>query len=660
VKRSRKQYSSGVSVATTINKYSVGLSLDASDYIEKSKISAREAAKLNRAIEAGRSPAENFSRGLDLLNKALEQGAIKLPTYNRLQDELAKKHKVGAYSAEELARSEQKAAEAAKRLKDETARLAAEEQKRQSIMDRGKQLTLSMQTAQERYSRSLLDYNRLLKSGAIDQVTYRRAVEQSKVALDNANRSMTAGTSSGSVMLGQLKALAAAYLGFQTITKSIKLATEVEDAQVAFEVLTGSVNDGKVLFQQIRDFAAASPITFSNAAQATRTMMSFGVEAQKVQENLRIMSDVTGGNNERFKMLSLAFSQMSAAGRLMGQDLLQMVNAGFNPLQQISKTTGESLLELKQRMEDGAISSDEVREAFIAATAEGGMFNGMTERLAATMGGKLNIALSDLEKAGASLGQTLSPLIISMTDGFNEHKSILNDMIWLVEKFTDGLGYAVAMVKDMADAARNMDFDAEWTATNKFLDALEKRDRERAAGKAEDAKEAFEQPAKQAEAAAKAADATQAAIDEEAKKRDALAKQQAKAAADRLKEIDRLKKAADDAFNKEVESAMEAAKKHFEIERDKRKAMRDAIAQGPTSMEAGSSDAAKFMADQVNARIAAVAMPGRKEPTEKEILSEAKKQFLEAQKQTAIQEEQKKALAAILENAKENGFRRVR
>jgi hypothetical protein len=212
----------------------------------------------------------------------------------------------------------------------------------------------------------------------------------------------------------------------------------------------------------------------------------------------------------------------------------------------------------------------------------------------------------------------------------------------------------------MADAARNMDFDAEWTATNKFLDAIEKRDRERAAGRAEDAKTAFEQPAKQAEAAAKAADATQAAIDEEAKKRDALAKQQAKAAADRLKEIERLKKAADDAFNKEVESAMEAAKKHFEIERDKRKAMRDAIAQGPTSMEAGSSDAAKFMADQVNARIAAAAMPERKEPTEKEILSEAKKQFLEAQKQTAIQEEQKKALAAILENAKENGFRRVR
>jgi tape measure domain-containing protein len=647
-------------MTTTINRYSVGLSLDASDYIDKSRISAREAAKLNRAIEAGRNPAELYSRGLDLLTKALNEGAIKLPVYNRLQDELAKKHKVGAYSAEELARAEQKAADAARRLKDETARLAAEEQKRQSLMSRGKQLTDSLLTSQEKHSRSLSEFNRLLKSGAIDQVTYRRAVEQSKAALDNANRSMAAGTSSGSAMLGQLKALAAAYLGFQTITKSIKLATEVEDAQVAFEVLTGSVNDGKVLFQQIRDFAAASPITFSNAAQATRTMMSFGIEAQKVQENLRIMSDVTGGNNERFKLLSLAFSQMSATGRLMGQDLLQMINSGFNPLQQISKTTGESLLELKKRMEDGAISSDEVREAFIAATAEGGMFNGMTERLAATMGGKLNIALSDLEKAGASLGQTLSPIIISMTDGFNENKSILNDMIWLVEKFTDGLGFAVAMVKDMADAARNMDFDAEWTATNKFLDAIEKRDRERAAGRAEDAKTAFEQPAKQAEAAAKAADATQAAIDEEAKKRDALAKQQAKAAADRLKEIERLKKAADDAFNKDIANAMEAARKHFEIERAKRQQMRSDIANGPTSMEAGSSDAAKFMADQVNTRIAALAMPERKEPTEKEILAEAKKQYEETVRQTAIQSRQEKILADTLIAIKENKFTRFR
>jgi tape measure domain-containing protein len=476
--------------------------------------------------------------------------------------------------------------------------------------------------------------------------------------------STVANTSASGALLGKLKILAASYLGFQTITKSIQLATEVEDTTVAFEVLTGDVKQAKVLFDQVRSFAEASPVTFSNAAQATRTMMSFGIEAQHIQENLRMLSDVTGGNNERFKNLSLSFAQMSAAGRLMGQDLLQMINAGFNPLQQMSKTTGESLIDLKKRMEDGAISSEEVRQAFIDATSEGGMFNGMTERLAETMGGKLNIAMSDLEKAGVQLGQTFGPLVIMMTDGFNENKSVLNDIIWLVEKFTDGIGLAVAMVKDMANAAANMDFDAQWDATNKFLDMTAKRDRDRAREAAKQAKEALQAPAKASQAAAKATAVDQKAIDkaiaEEAKKRDALAKQQAKAAADRLKEIERLKKAADDAFKKEVQSAMEAAKKHFEIEREKRKKIRDDIAQGPASMEVGSAEAAKFFADQANARIAAEAMPEQREPTQKEILAETQKQFLEAQKQTQLQAKQEKLMTQLLTEFQQNGFRRVR
>jgi hypothetical protein len=251
-----------------------------------------------------------------------------------------------------------------------------------------------------------------------------------------------------------------------------------------------------------------------------------------------------------------------------------------------------------------------------------------------------------------------------LTDGFNENKSVLNDIIWLVEKFTDGIGLAVAMIKDMANAAANMDFDAQWDATNKFLDMTEKRDRDRAREAAKQAKEALQAPAKASEATAKAAAVDQKAVDkaiaEEAKKRDALAKQQAKAAADRLKEIERLKKAADDAFKKEVQSAMEAAKKHFEIEREKRKKIRDDIAQGPTSMEVGSAEAAKFYADQANARIAAEAMPEQREPTQKEILAETQKQFLEAQKQTQLQAKQEKIMSDLLVQFRENGFRRVR
>jgi colicin import membrane protein len=155
------------------------------------------------------------------------------------------------------------------------------------------------------------------------------------------------------------------------------------------------------------------------------------------------------------------------------------------------------------------------------------------------------------------------------------------------------------------------------------------------------------------------AEAEKKAADDAAKQAADLAKQQERAAADRLKEIERLKKAADDAFDKEISNALAAAKKHFELEAQKAKQRRDEVAKGPgAGMEVGSADAAKFMADSVN-RMIADGMPSEPEPTEKEILEEAKKQLAEAQRQTALQTKQEKALADMVTAIRENGFRRL-
>src|SRR5690606_4716240 len=135
--------------------------------------------------------------------------------------------------------------------------------------------------------------------------------------------------------------------------------------------------------------------------------------------------------------------------------------------------------DLKKRMEDGAISSQEVAEAFASATAEGGKFAGMTDRLADTMGGKLAVAMSNLEQSGAKLGEAIGPLVIALTDGFNEGASSIQWGITLVEKFADGMGFALAVATDMANALKSWDFSAGWDRANAFLDSVEKRQRDR-------------------------------------------------------------------------------------------------------------------------------------------------------------------------------------
>ena len=82
----------------------------------------------------------------------------------------------------------------------------------------------------------------------------------------------------------------------------------------------------------------------------------YKLSAENVTKDLQILGDISGGNSERMKYLTLAFSQAGSAGKLMGQDLLQMVNAGFNPLQVISEKTGRSMGDLRKDMEKGKIS----------------------------------------------------------------------------------------------------------------------------------------------------------------------------------------------------------------------------------------------------------------------------------------------------------------
>lgn len=440
----------------------------------------------------------------------------------------------------------------------------------------------------EKYKRELDLLNRAFSESGKKSQEYANAVEHLKrkhqevapAIRATAKASKEASTAAADVMKS-IKGLAAAYLGVQTIAKSINLASQVEDATIAFEVLTGSAKDGQILFEQIRKFAAESPVTFSGATQAAKTMMSFGVAVQDVERNLRMLSDVTGGNNDRFKMLSLAFSQTSAAGRLMGQDLLQMINAGFNPLQQISKTTGESLIDLKKRMEDGGVSADEVRRAFIDATAEGGMFHGMTDRLAETVSGKLNIALSDMEKKLSEVGQAMGPLIMQLLDVFKQLEPVLKGIINLIEMIAQGIGFTVAVLSGAVSALKNavtsFNFADVWTEIDKFLDTWEKREKERAEAIKKQLDQEFEQKRKgvndvavaQNQANREAAAARLRAIDEAKQAEQSALLQSAKVALDAyLKSIKERRKEDQKALLQAARATQEAYLKSVEGEKN--------------------------------------------------------------------------------------------
>lgn len=175
----------------------------------------------------------------------------------------------------------------------------------------------------------------------------------------------------------------------QFATEIISVRGEIESLQISFETLAGK-SKGNQLFSEIKEFAVQTPMMMGDLAKGAQTMLAFNIEAEKVMPILKAIGDISMGDSQKFNSLALAFSQMSATGKLMGQDLLQMINAGFNPLSVISEKTGKSIGELKEEMEQGKITTEMVTQAFIAATSEGGKFYGMLEKQSKGINGAIS------------------------------------------------------------------------------------------------------------------------------------------------------------------------------------------------------------------------------------------------------------------------------
>lgn len=168
---------------------------------------------------------------------------------------------------------------------------------------------------------------------------------------------------------------------------AVSAGVKMEQTRISFQTMVGDVKKGNELFSKVAEFANVTPFSTEGVQKGARTLLAFGVQADAIIPTLGVLGDISAGTGKDLSELGVIYGQIKGAGKLMGQDLLQLINAGFNPLQQISKKTGESMGELKDRMSKGAISFSEVQGAFIDATSAGGLFYQMSEKQSKTLGG---------------------------------------------------------------------------------------------------------------------------------------------------------------------------------------------------------------------------------------------------------------------------------
>ncbi len=186
--------------------------------------------------------------------------------------------------------------------------------------------------------------------------------------------------------------------GLAAVAWPLKLAANMEQVAVSFEVMTGSAAKGQALLEDLKKFAANTPFNFTEVSEAGQLLLNYGISAKNVIPYLQLLGDVSNGNAMRMHLLTLALGQVISRGKLTGDNLKQLTESGFNPLQQMAQDLAKQLggiadnymPQLQTAMENGQISVAQVTKAFISATSAGGRWFQSMQRQSQTGLGLFN------------------------------------------------------------------------------------------------------------------------------------------------------------------------------------------------------------------------------------------------------------------------------
>ena len=197
------------------------------------------------------------------------------------------------------------------------------------------------------------------------------------------------------------------------IGKGVAYNASIETYQTSFEVMTGSAEEAAKVVEELKKKSAETPFEMPELADTTQLLINYGFTADEAIDRMSMLGDISQGSADKMNRIATAYGQMSSAGKVQLEDVKQMIEAGFNPLQEISQTTGESMESLYDRISSGTLSVDEITASMQRSTAEGGKYFQSMEKQSQTFTGMMS-TLKD--NANQLLGNVMMPITNAISD----------------------------------------------------------------------------------------------------------------------------------------------------------------------------------------------------------------------------------------------------
>lgn len=235
------------------------------------------------------------------------------------------------------------------------------------------------------------------------------------------------------------------------VSGSVDYQKSMEYYTTSFTVMTGSAEKASETVKKLADIGATTPFDMPQLADATSLLMNFGFSADDAVDSMMMLGDISQGNADKLNSIARAYGKMNSAQKVTLEDINMMIDAGFNPLQEISEKTGESMKSLYDRISKGKMSVDEITESMKRSTSEGGKYFQSMDAQSQTLDGRLS-TLSDT--INSKLGEALQPILQKTADEWipNITNAIdnmdIDSVVSVIDDLISGVGDLFGFIMD--------------------------------------------------------------------------------------------------------------------------------------------------------------------------------------------------------------------
>ena len=262
---------------------------------------------------------------------------------------------------------------------------------------------------------------------------------------DPAEKSTSKWTVAAGNMIADFAKKASAELG-KVVKSGIDYNASMESYLTNFKVMLGNEELAAEKLSELRKMAASTPFALSDLTEGTQTLLQFGIAADDTTGVLKQLGDISLGNADKLQTLVRAYGKMSSAKKVTLENVNMMIDAGFNPLNQICDATGESMSDLYKRISDGKVSFSELEAAVEAATSQGGQFyNGMLEA-SQTFSGRMSTLKDNVSALTGELTSGLFAALGDLVVKLNEVVTSFLDSDEKMAQLKETIGIATAVV----------------------------------------------------------------------------------------------------------------------------------------------------------------------------------------------------------------------